>query len=115
MFHHMPSPRSLHTSAPTMTKTSTASASHGNPPASPQSRSPQRQQTADVEHAGREQTVSYADLMKPDEDWRTLPNAADRRKIQNRLAQRAYREWAPIARAPQGPPLGNRVPVTYTQ
>ncbi len=45
---------------------------------------------------GREQTVSYADLMKPDEDWRTLPNAADRRKIQNRLAQRAYREWAAL-------------------
>jgi hypothetical protein len=42
--------------------------------------------------SGREQTVSYADLMKPDEDWRNLPNAADRRKIQNRLAQRAYRE-----------------------
>ncbi|KAK4153967.1 hypothetical protein C8A00DRAFT_33299 [Chaetomidium leptoderma] len=41
--------------------------------------------------SGREQTVSYADLMKPDEDWRNLPNAADRRKIQNRLAQRAYR------------------------
>ncbi|KAL2132509.1 hypothetical protein VTI74DRAFT_3728 [Chaetomium olivicolor] len=39
----------------------------------------------------REQTISYADLMKPDEDWRALPNAADRRKIQNRLAQRAYR------------------------
>ncbi|KAL2018203.1 hypothetical protein VTK56DRAFT_1176 [Thermocarpiscus australiensis] len=41
--------------------------------------------------AAREETVSYADLMKPDEDWRNLPNAADRRKIQNRLAQRAYR------------------------
>ncbi|KAK8076209.1 hypothetical protein PG994_003481 [Apiospora phragmitis] len=29
--------------------------------------------------------------MKPDEDWRNLPDASERRKIQNRLAQRAYR------------------------
>jgi len=77
-FHHMSSPRSLQYVEQTMTKTSTTS--HGNPP-SPQPRST------------REQSVSYADLMKPDEDWRNLPNAADRRKIQNRLAQRAYREW----------------------
>jgi hypothetical protein len=104
MFHHMPSPRSLHTFAPTMTKTPTASASHGgDPPSPPQSRSPQRTQPADSEHTGREQTVSYADLMKPDVDWRTLPNAADRRKIQNRLAQRAYREWLPFAWVPPGP------------
>ncbi|KAK8091783.1 hypothetical protein PG997_002144 [Apiospora hydei] len=41
--------------------------------------------------ASRTQTISYVDLMKPDEDWRTLPDASERRKIQNRLAQRAYR------------------------
>ncbi|KXJ91353.1 hypothetical protein Micbo1qcDRAFT_175570 [Microdochium bolleyi] len=35
--------------------------------------------------------TSYADLMKPDEDWRNLADASERRKIQNRLAQRAYR------------------------
>lgn len=43
--------------------------------------------------SGRSQTVTYADLMKPDEDWRTLANASERRKIQNRLAQRAYSEF----------------------
>lgn len=83
MFHHMPSPRSLHHTAQTMT--TTPSTPRGNR-ASPQPRSPRPQQS------DREQTVSYADLMKPDEDWRNLPNAADRRKIQNRLAQRAYRK-----------------------
>ncbi|KAK8066005.1 hypothetical protein PG997_012752 [Apiospora hydei] len=31
----------------------------------------------------RSQTISYADLMKPDEDWTKLPDASERRKIQN--------------------------------
>lgn len=43
--------------------------------------------------SGRPLTTSYVDLMKPDEDWRNLPDAAERRKIQNRLAQRAYRKF----------------------
>ncbi|OAP62563.1 hypothetical protein AYL99_01790 [Fonsecaea erecta] len=38
--------------------------------------------------------IAYADLMKPDEDWRGLRNTAERRKIQNRIAQRAYRRNA---------------------
>ncbi|KAB8224742.1 hypothetical protein BDV33DRAFT_199414 [Aspergillus novoparasiticus] len=33
----------------------------------------------------------YKDLMKPDEDWTNLTNSAERRKIQNRIAQRVYR------------------------
>lgn len=61
----------------------TSSPSQDNP-VSPPPRYPRALQT------NPKQSVSYADLMKPDEDWRTLPNAADRRKIQNRLAQRAY-------------------------
>ncbi|KAK6086188.1 hypothetical protein SCUP515_00548 [Seiridium cupressi] len=48
-------------------------------------------QASTPNRCGRPQTISYADLMKPDEDWRNLPDAAERRKIQNRLAQRAYR------------------------
>ena len=43
--------------------------------------------------ANGRQSISYADLMKPDEDWRTLQDASERRKIQNRLAQRAYRTF----------------------
>jgi hypothetical protein len=45
--------------------------------------------SANYAKAGR-QSISYAELMKPDEDWRMLPDNSERRKIQNRLAQRAY-------------------------
>ncbi|KAK4139724.1 uncharacterized protein C8A04DRAFT_32797 [Dichotomopilus funicola] len=69
--------------------TPTGTAAPGDHPAPP-SPSPLYTRPTQAQSA-REQTVSYADLMKPDEDWRNLPNAADRRKIQNRLAQRAYR------------------------
>jgi hypothetical protein len=40
----------------------------------------------------RHQLPAYNELMRPDEDWRMVPDAVERRKIQNRLAQRAYRE-----------------------
>ncbi|KAK8022286.1 hypothetical protein PG993_013053 [Apiospora rasikravindrae] len=40
---------------------------------------------------GRPPNSAYLELMKENEDWRQLENAAERRKIQNRLAQRAYR------------------------
>jgi hypothetical protein len=42
--------------------------------------------------AGRPQRNSYADLMKPGENWDDLADATERRKIKNRLAQRAYRK-----------------------
>ncbi|GAB1311380.1 Ankyrin-1 [Madurella fahalii] len=41
--------------------------------------------------AGRPQRNSYTDLLKPGESWDDLTDAAARRKIKNRLAQRAYR------------------------
>lgn len=56
----------------------------------PTSQQQQQQQFQPVINNSRSQNISYADLMKPDEDWRVLPDAAERRKIQNRLAQRAY-------------------------
>ncbi|KID84396.1 euchromatic histone-lysine N-methyltransferase 1 [Metarhizium guizhouense ARSEF 977] len=34
---------------------------------------------------------TYLELMKPDENWTNLQDSTQRRKIQNRLAQRAYR------------------------
>ncbi|KAK8108721.1 hypothetical protein PG984_014522 [Apiospora sp. TS-2023a] len=40
---------------------------------------------------GRPPNSAYLELMKDDEDWRQLKDASERRKIQNRLAQRAYR------------------------
>ncbi|KAK7918191.1 protein phosphatase 1 regulatory inhibitor subunit 16B [Apiospora marii] len=40
---------------------------------------------------GRPPNSAYLELMKEDEDWRQLEDASERRKIQNRLAQRAYR------------------------
>jgi len=54
------------------------------------------------------QSISYADLMKPDEDWRMLPDASERRKIQNRLAQRAYSTSSPPTAARGGPWLTRR-------
>ncbi|KAH8695210.1 hypothetical protein BGW36DRAFT_462834 [Talaromyces proteolyticus] len=41
--------------------------------------------------SGRPKANSYSDLMKPGESWGELADASERRKIQNRLAQRAYR------------------------
>lgn len=41
---------------------------------------------------GRSQNIAYNDLVRPEEeDWHMLRDSAERRKIQNRLAQRAYR------------------------
>lgn len=42
--------------------------------------------------SGRPKNNTYTDLMKPGESWDDLDDAAERRKIQNRLAQRAYRK-----------------------
>lgn len=43
--------------------------------------------------------------MKPDEDWRTMEDVTERRKIQNRLAQRAYRRLIINSACTTGPPI----------
>lgn len=49
--------------------------------------------TSNTGKCGRPPNSAYLELMKEDEDWRQLEDASERRKIQNRLAQRAYSTW----------------------
>lgn len=43
---------------------------------------------------GRRQNSTHSDLVRSNEvDWRSLTDVAERRKMQNRLSQRVYREY----------------------
>lgn len=59
-------------------------------PVAPESSAPRRRNNHHIADA-------YLDLMKPDESLTDQHDATERRKIQNRLAQRAYSMQSPLS------------------
>ena len=42
---------------------------------------------------------AFSASANPNEDWTKISDLAERRRIQNRIAQRNYRKWKPGAKA----------------